>query len=276
MVRCKECAKKLADRKGLSCHVKVAHNAQFIDYVIKHELGGSRPTCACGCGGQTSFFGGKFMMYLDHHQPGSKQTREARRKISMGLTGKKQTASSNRKRSAAMLAYHAQHPELAQRTSSYMKGRTVTQETKDRIGSTRSAMLASGELTINRDAISQTIAQLYVDGGFAWAKGTYVSTKTCRKCYYRSSWELSLMQQLDTDDDVLDWESEFTTIPYQFEGIHHVYIPDFRVVRNGVTQIIEVKPVSLRIIPKNVAKRQAAQRYCAERGWAYVEWEPAS
>jgi hypothetical protein len=84
------------------------------------------------------------------------------------------------------------------------------------------------------------------------------------------------MKQLDEDPDVLDWESEFTAIPYVFEGINHQYIPDFHVVRQSSGHsIIEVKPQTLRIIPKNVAKREIAKQYCVDRGWKYEEWEPS-
>ncbi len=274
MEQCKECEKQLSNRKGLSCHVKMAHGIQFIDYVIKHELNGNTPTCLCGCGKATSFFGGKFMTYKDHHQPGPQHGVESRRKIGEASKGRIHSAESNIKRSIATTQYHSAHPELAAATSKRMIGRVVTQETKDRMGVTRSAKLASGEIVINRDAISKTLAQKYVHGTWNFARGTHLSPKTGRSSYFRSSYEKQLMQELDVDANVIDWESEFTSIPYEFNGTYHRYIPDFHVVRRSGHSLIEVKPQALRNIPRNEAKRIAAQRYCSERGWVYMEWEP--
>lgn len=127
---------------------------------------------------------------------------------------------------------------------------------------------------IGREKISKAITQKYIDGSFNWAQGTHDSTKTGKSSCYRSSWELELMNILDTDFDVLDWESEFTVIMYQFENRNRRYIPDFHVTRQDCEQLIEVKPTSLRTLPKNVAKHDAAVLYCNQRGWQYIEWEP--
>lgn len=82
------------------------------------------------------------------------------------------------------------------------------------------------------------------------------------------------MQELDSDSDVIDWESEFITIQYEFSGSLHRYVPDFKVTRTNSIQLIEVKPQSLRNIPRNIAKRLAAKEYCLKKGMEYIEWEP--
>lgn len=131
------------------------------------------------------------------------------------------------------------------------------------------------DFTERNQKLSKSITKKYLEGGFEWSRGKYVSTKTNKECYYRSSWELVLMKQLDEDPDVLDWESEFTSMPYMFEGAEHKYVPDLHVIRSSTGHsLIEVKPQALRIIPKNAAKREVAKRFCEERGWSYVEWEP--
>lgn len=275
MVTCNECMKELADRKGLSCHVKVTHKLQFIDYVIKHEHGGHRPICRCGCGNEVSFFCGKFMTWVNGHAPqNGPKTTKTREKIAKTLTGRRQSSQSNAKRSQATKAYHEQHPEFAERTSVRMRNRTVTSETRRKVSHTRTVKIANGDITINRDKVSETITKRYLDGGFAWARGRYVSSKTKQTHTYRSSWELMLMKLLDADSDVLTWEAEFTVIPYALDGKSRRYIPDFHVVRRSCEQLVEVKPTPLRGTAMNVAKRQAAQAYCTARGWCYIEWEP--
>jgi hypothetical protein len=132
------------------------------------------------------------------------------------------------------------------------------------------------DFTERNKKLSDVITQKYLDGGFEWARGKYLSTKTNKECCYRSSWELTLMQQLDSDHDVLDWESEFTSIPYMFEGTEHKYIPDLHVIQSSGHSLIEVKPQALRDLPKNAAKREAAKEFCDRNNWKYVEWSPAN
>ena len=122
--------------------------------------------------------------------------------------------------------------------------------------------------------LSETISKKYVDGTWKFCKGMHLSTKTGKSCYYRSSWERILMEQLDTDESVVDWESEFTAIQYMFNGTPHKYIPDFHVVRITGHSLIEVKPLALRFTERNSVKRSAALEYCQERGWEYTEWCP--
>lgn len=53
---CKECGKIFEYEKMSSCkaqlkkHIREAHKMSIIDYVVKHEYGGVRPVCPCGCG----------------------------------------------------------------------------------------------------------------------------------------------------------------------------------------------------------------------------------
>lgn len=53
---CKECGKVFSYKKMSSCkaqlkgHLKVEHNMDLLDYIVKHEYNGVRPVCPCGCG----------------------------------------------------------------------------------------------------------------------------------------------------------------------------------------------------------------------------------
>ena len=67
--------------------------------------------------------------------------------------------------------------------------------------------------------------------------------------FFRSSWEFTVMQMLDTNSNITSWASESLKIPYlnPFTNKYTVYIPDFVVVytdANGSqkAEIIEVKP----------------------------------
>jgi len=53
---CKECGKTFEYEKMSSCksqlkrHIREEHHMSLLDYVVKHEYGGKRPVCPCGCG----------------------------------------------------------------------------------------------------------------------------------------------------------------------------------------------------------------------------------
>lgn len=275
MEMCKECTKKCENKKGLSYHVSTIHKMKYCDYVVKHELGGLWPTCKCGCGMKVKFLCGKFMDYVGaHYHVGRPKSEETRKKIGDAGRGRISSQQTKQKQSDATSRYHQLHPEFAQQTSKRFKGKKLSIERRKLLSETRSRKIASGEIVINRDAISQTVTQKYLDGGFVWSKGSYQSTKMARKCYYRSSWELEYMKLLDSDSNVVAWEYEFTSIQYEIGGKQRRYIPDFHVIYvDGHHELVEVKPESLRETVMNVAKRLVAQKYCEERGWTYVEWK---
>lgn len=109
---------------------------------------------------------------------------------------------------------------------------------------------------------------------------------------YRSSWEYRVMFWLDTNANVLLWNSEGLSIPYvsPLDGKQHRYFPDMlakiRTKTGDKTFLLEIKPhaqTQLRT-PKrktrrylnevatyavNVAKWEAAQKVCEEQGWEF-------
>lgn len=128
-----------------------------------------------------------------------------------------------------------------------------------------------------RRQISETIARMYVEGGFQWSRGEYTSTRSGETYYYRSAWELQRMMELDADPNVLEWDYEPFSIPYRLGDLRHRYVPDF-IVRErdtGLTWLEEVGPKAVKeSVAINVAKRAAADGYCAARGYSFRLWEP--
>lgn len=153
-------------------------------------------------------------------------------------------------------------------------GSGIMEEAHQKASATFRERSANGEydFTERNRKLSEAISQKYVDGSWEFAKGFHISPKTGKRSYFRSSWELQLMEELDADPEVTFWESEFTSLLYEHEGALHRYVPDFHVVRGDKHQLIEVKPPNLRETPRNRAKRAAAIRHCEEQGWDYVEW----
>lgn len=105
---------------------------------------------------------------------------------------------------------------------------------------------------------------------------------------FRSSWELTVMNFLDTHPSVLQWASESISIPYvnPLTGEQRRYIPDFMVLyqdKNGQrrAEIVEVKPMKealmesaknkrdAAVILINTAKWAAAMAWCKKNGMTF-------
>jgi hypothetical protein len=303
-ITCKECGKEFKDAEGVRRHVKV-HKMTYEQYYLKWECNNIRSLCECGCGEETTWHVmiKRYNTYVHgHHAQFRIKSEDEKRRIGeknsinqkrffkehpeacaakviqlrAGLTPEVE----KRRLASTREAYKNMSDEQRQEFSDHAKSlwereSGIMQDARLKAAETFKRRFAAGEydFTERNLNLSISISQKYLDGGWEFAKGMHTSSKTNEQHYYRSSWELALMQSLDEDIEVITWKSEFTRIPYIFEGAKHFYVPDFYVLfKDGTEQLIEVKPVSLRSTPKNAAKREVALEYCKEHGWEYVEW----
>jgi hypothetical protein len=144
-------------------------------------------------------------------------------------------------------------------------------DTKVKATETMKANIANGTSYLgsdqHREHVSNAITQMYLDGGFQWSRGEYVSSKTSRKSYYRSSWELRHMRALDADQDVMTWRYEPFYIDYEWERRTHKYLPDFVVeFSDGHCEIQEVGVKSVKQMARQQVKQRAAEDYCRNTG----------
>jgi len=108
-----------------------------------------------------------------------------------------------------------------------------------------------------RKKISQGVTKAYIEGragrgDVAW------STKMYKHFWIRSTWEERVVHVLDIHPCVLSFEVEPFRIPYLYEGVERIYIPDFLVVLEGnIRELWEVKPRELLRLPRNRAKIKA-------------------
>lgn len=111
---------------------------------------------------------------------------------------------------------------------------------------------------------------------------------------YRSLWERKFMVYCDTNQNIIEWQSEEKFIPYRspVDGKPHRYFPDFLIKvkeSNGTIKkyMIEIKPSKQTVPPpkpkrqtkryisevyeyaKNQAKWDAAKEWCADRGYEF-------
>jgi len=99
--------------------------------------------------------------------------------------------------------------------------------------------------------------------------------------FYRSAWELTIMQFFDTSPSVLQWASEAIKIPYKnpFNTREmRQYIPDFLVVyidKRGKThaELIEVKPKKETLAEFAKSRRDKSAQILNSAKWeAAIRW----
>lgn len=95
---------------------------------------------------------------------------------------------------------------------------------------------------------------------------------------YRSGWELSFMQFLDNNDNVMQWASESIQIPYRnpVTGKQSIYIPDFLITYRTrdntlMAEVIEIKPKKQSVIE---SKMSAKERMVVAIN--YAKWDQAT
>jgi len=297
--QCKICNKNFT---RLSRHITSTHKINFYDYLIQYEYNGEPPTCLCGCGKTPPYisnFGMGFKDYIKgHHLIGKPRSEEIKKKIgiknSINMLNyieqhpefreiKKEQLSSGltdeiRKQAIenCIKTYENMTTEEKQKFSIHTKRLweegILNKEIAKKAGQTFHERFINGEydFTEGRKKLSNAITQLYLNGGFQWARGHYTSIKSNKTYHYRSSWELKYMEMLDNDIDVLNWEYEPFSIKYIFEEKEKNYIPDFIIEYiNGVKKLIEIKPKNLVDYGKNKAKAEFGQKWAKENGFVY-------
>jgi len=103
-------------------------------------------------------------------------------------------------------------------------------------------------------------------------KGIHVSIKCNKKHYYKSTYELKMMNLLDFDPLVKLYDVEPFAIDYLYKNKPHKYIPDFVVYgTDNANKIIEVKGW-IRDVEQYEAKCLAAKQYVSSRNMTYEVW----
>jgi len=127
-----------------------------------------------------------------------------------------------------------------------------------------------------KNTMSDAKSKLILEGKFfAYGtrnkKGHYESTKNGNRHFYRSGWELAVMQFLDESSEVKNWEFESIRIPYMYDCHKRWYVPDFLVTYSDETRkLIEIKPKQFFEAERVILKSEAAQKWCVENNASYL------
>jgi hypothetical protein len=124
----------------------------------------------------------------------------------------------------------------------------------------------------SKEAMSDKHTTLLITGqkrpyGGNSKKGDYTSSKSGREHFYKSGWELALMQWLDANPDVASWDYECVRIPYPYNNHKRWYVPDFVVsFQDAHREMWEVKPKEFVGSEKVQLKSEAARGWCSANG----------
>jgi len=151
--------------------------------------------------------------------------------------------------------------------SSHVHGRDVSQETRLKISKANTGKRHS-HTSATRQRISKTLSSKINQspiGRQRWEQGWFSSKKNDKKFFYRSSFERSVIADLENSHSVHSYDVEPFCIQWQAQdGGARFYTPDILVnLSNGNRILIEIKP-SFKVKRDEVvrAKIRAAYAWC--------------
>lgn len=189
-----------------------------------------------------------------------KRTDEVRRNQSLRLKGIPQSASIISKRIA----------------SRKLNKSWFTEETKRKLSIANMLTSNSEEFKLRRkeiyknmpEKLSGILKQKILNGTFtpcitnSWTRWDIFANKNGFSKKFRSSWEAFFWLLGE------DLEYEKVRIPYVFDGKEKIYIVDF--VSHSKKELYEIKPNKQVVGDLNMAKFDAAKKWCLEKGYSFL------
>lgn len=126
--------------------------------------------------------------------------------------------------------------------------------------------------------ISKIISDKIVAGDWnhqcGYKSGHFISQKTGRSMFYRSSYELAALKKLEIDQNVKDFKTEPFSIIYKgLDGLDHRYHPDILIeLSDGTQKLIEIKPATLVKTEENKLKELAGRDFCELNKIVFEVW----
>ena len=229
----------------------------------------------------------KMKLAQQNRKPVSEETRKKLSKISLGRI---LSDSHKEKLRLSNIGKH-RSKEVIEKHRQSMIGRKLSEQHKEKISKGLIKAIENGFMPKNNRSRRCSTGLYHCKN-----PNKYLGDPT-RICY-RSLWELKMMMHLDSNPNVIKWQSEEISLGYLDKATGRVrrYFPDFVVVfkhEDGSTRtvMVEIKPLSQttpprknrRTTPKseqrylsetmlyatNVSKWEAAKIYCSKRGWEF-------
>ena len=284
-IKCLECEQLVANSKNvLGRHVRKTHALTYEQYVIKYEMNGVHPKCACGCSGLVAFRQGGFDKYaskscaaLGDRNPMSHVVRPINPNLGKVRTEEHKT----KYREASKIRWKG---PTGDKIREHMKGEAYSKKqseaNKISYATTDKALKISQGINrfwssddprveVLREQASDRacdLLSLNKIGPHAPFKCQWVLNPfTAKEEYMHSSYETKFLQRC-IEADIPTTKEHQIRIPYvNSKGKSAQYVPDF--VMYHLKEIHEVKG---KMDEDDYLKIAAAEAWCFANGWSYV------
>jgi hypothetical protein len=272
-MRCLECNELLANSNNvLARHVRKFHSIEWIDYEVKHFLGGVWPKCGCGCGQDLTWRKGGFPEYIDGHATrGQNNPMFGRKGADNPNTGKKRTDAMRRKYAKAASDRWSNPDDPRRETMAsdeYRENmRQISKETSKRPEVMEKKSHWANMWWKNNPEMRAVWSERAIDlleqskiGPQAPYKSEWkFNPFTDKEEYMHSSWETRFLDEC-VERVVPVTKQHGIRIPYTDpNGLDRTYIPDFLSLDGKV--LYEIKGYETEIDKK---KRQAMIQWCID------------
>jgi len=193
--------------------------------------------------------------------------------------GRKWDEDTKAKIAAAHLGQH-DAPEVAEKKRIFLKtaggrgwNKGLTSHSDERVARQRAAAVKVMRTPEWRERRSRQTAARIRKGGY-WERG-YCDTSKEGRLYYMSGWEQRRWLELDGDSEVTSFTRHPCQVPYLWEGVQHLYLPDVLIqYRDGTKVLEEIKPY---LVAQDARKKEnrlaaklvAGRAYALARGWVW-------
>ena len=278
MINCKECGTECGSSSGLSYHVRT-HGMAYIDYIVKHEYGGTWPNCTCGvklpykrggfprfCSKSCASSGANNPMHGKKGENcpnyGLKRSNEQLKNYSLGAKKRWEIHGD-------MLRNMMKTPEYREAQSKANLHSYKTSNRAKKVSESIHRFWATSPLADSlRKEASDRAVRLLADNKIGpqapfktqWKHNPW----TGKQEYMHSSWESAFLDTCISRSYPVT-KDHGITIPYRHpDGSTHTYVPDFYAFEDRV--IYEVKG---RHDETDVAKWEAAEEWCGDHGMSF-------
>jgi hypothetical protein len=297
---CAICGLEFMSKVSLHKHCGRKHRINVREYTITYELNGIAPKCACGCGEDVNWYKGTPKRFVHTHQTRDvelrKQMIEAGRSAARDPEKRKITSDKLKLKwqNADWRAAAIERLKIARKFSFVGNKELYSSEkfrqcmsdkmkkqwksvwgAEQRLRCSkkpfRDKVSASVKVALSDPVVRQKLSEHAVSmveqgiiGPNQTKRSSCVNVITGQAEYFHSDWEHVFFDHMSKVGTPVT-KNHGIRIPYVFENVEHIYVPDFQSLSDET--IYEIKG---RVIDVDAVKFTAAQKYCVLHGIEFI------
>ena len=153
----------------------------------------------------------------------------------------------------------------------HLKGREQSLEHRRKNSAGVKRAIAEGRFNPRANVLKYVLSDRFEPRSNHGVHGMFYSKKNDKHFRFDSSWELSRMMIMDSDDnDIVAFSKNPIRLGYKLNGERHYYWPDFLIeYKNGDRVLEEIKPDGLSRTLEAKEKFRVADIYCEANGMKF-------